>query len=87
MSYYTVKNGYGEFIMDENNNPVRFTLEQAKEINEQINNTGKIEKWCPDGGKCHHQCEECNCFRVAHCSPFSDYNNGEWKEEDKQYGK
>lgn len=42
---------------------------------------------CPDGGKCHHNCEKDECFRVRFCAPFTMYGE-DWSEEDKnKYGK
>lgn len=38
-------------------------------------------RYCPDGGKCHHQCEGAYCFRVSCCGPLSGlYENDEWPE-------
>lgn len=42
---------------------------------------------CPDGGICHHACppdpKTEPCFRTRFCGPFSSYNNGQWKEDDR----
>lgn len=36
---------------------------------------------CPDGGACHHLCQE-SCFRVMACEPLSGvYPNGTWPDE------
>ena len=40
---------------------------------------------CPDGGKCHHNCREDECFRVRYCCPFTgEYPGDVWPEEIKQ---
>lgn len=40
------------------------------------------ERWCPDGGKCHHKCAPAECFRVQCCGPLSGvYPNDEWPDD------
>jgi hypothetical protein len=39
------------------------------------------ERVCPDGGRCHHECAEGDCFRVECCEPLSNvYPYDEWPE-------
>lgn len=37
---------------------------------------------CPDGGACHHECEQ-SCWRVATCAPLSASGWEDWPEEIK----
>lgn len=38
---------------------------------------------CPDGGTCHHGCEE-KCWRVRTCGPLSASGWEDWPEEIKE---
>lgn len=40
------------------------------------------ERQCPDGGACHHDCSENECFRVACCEPLSNvYEDDRWPDD------
>lgn len=42
-----------------------------------------MKRICPDGGKCHHECQK-GCWRVGTCGPLSGvYPNDEWPESVK----